>query len=108
MDVLYNQAIPCKESILDNPSLSEKLRSRSGICYNLVLIFQRRQLLSLDVLGTFIQVALDEGPGPTIKYQYVELHKLYSVVSTLIRCCDLTPECNTCPDSQVTATPYQL
>lgn len=35
-------------------------------------------------------VALDEGPGPPIKYQYAELGKLYTVVSQLVRCCDVT------------------
>lgn len=34
-------------------------------------------------------VALDEGPGPPIKYQYAELGKLYTVVSQLVRCCDV-------------------
>ena len=41
--------------------------------------------------ATFINVALDEGPGPPIKYQYsTELGKLYQVVSHLVRCCDIT------------------
>lgn len=35
-------------------------------------------------------VALDEGPGPPIKYQYAELGKLYTVVSQLIRCCNVS------------------
>ena len=35
-------------------------------------------------------VAIDEGPGPTIKYQYPELTKLHQVVSMLIRCCDVS------------------
>lgn len=35
-------------------------------------------------------VALDEGPGPPIKYQYAELGKLYAVVSQLVRCCDVS------------------
>ncbi|KAI0214633.1 putative ubiquitin carboxyl-terminal hydrolase FAF-X [Lamellibrachia satsuma] len=38
-------------------------------------------------------VALDEGPGPPIKYQYAELAKLYAVVSQLIRCCDISSKC---------------
>ena len=38
-------------------------------------------------------VALDEGPGPPIKYQYAELAKLYAVVSQLIRCCDVSSKC---------------
>ena len=40
-----------------------------------------------------MQVALDEGPGPPIKYQYADLGKLYSVVSMLVRCCDVTSHC---------------
>ena len=36
------------------------------------------------------QVALDDGPGPPIKYQYAELGKLYQVVSGLVRCCDVS------------------
>lgn len=39
---------------------------------------------------TFMLVAIDEGPGPTIKYQYHELTKLHQVVSMLIRCCDVS------------------
>ena len=38
-------------------------------------------------------VALDEGPGPPIKYQYAELNRLYSVVSMLVRCCDVSTRC---------------
>ena len=37
-----------------------------------------------------VQVALDDGPGPPIKYQYAELGKLYQVVASLIRCCDVS------------------
>lgn len=51
---------------------------------------ERTQLLKLDVPATFMLVALDEGPGPPIKYQYAELGKLYQVVSQLIRCCDVS------------------
>lgn len=47
-------------------------------------------MLQLNVPATFMQVALDEGPGPAIKYQYPELTKLHCVVSQLIRCCDIT------------------
>nr|XP_029496778.1 probable ubiquitin carboxyl-terminal hydrolase FAF-X isoform X1 [Oncorhynchus nerka] len=47
------------------------------------------QLLKLSVPATFMLVALDEGPGPPIKYQYAELGKLYTVVSQLVRCCDV-------------------
>lgn len=53
-------------------------------------IFQRTMLLQLNVPATFMKVALDEGPGPPIKYQYAELGKLYQVVSLLIRSCDVS------------------
>ena len=33
---------------------------------------------------------MDDGPGPSIKYQYAELGKLYQVVSSLVRCCDVS------------------
>ncbi|CAB1346501.1 unnamed protein product, partial [Coregonus sp. 'balchen'] len=50
---------------------------------------EKTQLLKLSVPATFMLVALDEGPGPPIKYQYAELGKLYTVVSQLVRCCDV-------------------
>uniref|UniRef100_A0A672P7L3 ubiquitinyl hydrolase 1 n=1 Tax=Sinocyclocheilus grahami TaxID=75366 RepID=A0A672P7L3_SINGR len=52
---------------------------------------EKTQLLKLSVPVTFMLVALDEGPGPPIKYQYAELGKLYAVVSQLVRCCDVSP-----------------
>ncbi|XP_074179594.1 ubiquitin carboxyl-terminal hydrolase 9X-like isoform X3 [Rhinolophus sinicus] len=51
---------------------------------------EKTQLLKLNVPATFMLVSLDEGPGPPIKYQYAELGKLYSVVSQLIRCCNVS------------------
>jgi len=51
---------------------------------------EKAQLLKLNVPAIFIQVALDDGPGPPIKYQYAELGKLYQVVSNLVRCCDVS------------------
>ncbi|KZC06489.1 putative ubiquitin carboxyl-terminal hydrolase FAF-X [Dufourea novaeangliae] len=51
---------------------------------------EKAQLLKLNVPVTFMLVANDEGPGPTIKYQYPELTKLHQVVSMLIRCCDVS------------------
>ena len=56
-------------------------------------LLQKQQLLKLDVPAKFMLVALDEGPGPPIKYQYAELSKLYAVVSQLIRCCDVNMRC---------------
>ncbi|XP_045433076.1 probable ubiquitin carboxyl-terminal hydrolase FAF-X isoform X7 [Pipistrellus kuhlii] len=53
-------------------------------------IAEKTQLLKLSVPATFMLVSLDEGPGPPIKYQYAELGKLYSVVSQLIRCCNVS------------------
>lgn len=54
---------------------------------------QKMQLLKLNVPSLFMLVALDEGPGPPIKYQYAELNRLYSVVSVLVRCCDVSSRC---------------
>ena len=53
---------------------------------------EKGQLLRLNVASLLISVALalDDGPGPPIKYQYAELAKLYQVVSTLVRCCDVS------------------
>lgn len=64
----------------------------SALIMSLLLLFQwqRLQLLQLGVPATFMLVAFDEGPGPPIRYQYAELGKLYSVVSQLVRCCDVS------------------
>lgn len=62
-------------------------------CYG---IPERLQLLKLNVPATFMMVALDEGPGPPIKYQYAELGKLYQVVSLLVRCCDVSAKTHSC------------
>ncbi|KAJ8343150.1 hypothetical protein AAFF_G00244810, partial [Aldrovandia affinis] len=59
------------------------------MCANLG-VPEKTQLLKLSVPATFMLVALDEGPGPPIKYQYAELGKLYGVVSQLVRCCDVS------------------
>ncbi|KAH9509417.1 putative ubiquitin carboxyl-terminal hydrolase FAF-X [Bulinus truncatus] len=58
------------------------------------------QLLKLRVPHQFMLVALDEGPGPPIKYQYAELSKLYSVVSQLVRCCDVSQRCQSSVSGQ--------
>ncbi|KAK5600228.1 putative ubiquitin carboxyl-terminal hydrolase FAF-X [Crenichthys baileyi] len=55
-----------------------------------ISLAEKTQLLKLNVPATFMLVALDEGPGPPIKYQYAELGKLYTVVSQLVRCCDVS------------------
>ncbi|XP_066928951.1 ubiquitin carboxyl-terminal hydrolase 9X-like [Clytia hemisphaerica] len=51
---------------------------------------ERKQLLDLGVLSTFIRLAIDEERTTTSKYQYQELSKLYSLVSVLIRSCDVS------------------
>ncbi|XP_026291782.1 probable ubiquitin carboxyl-terminal hydrolase FAF-X isoform X3 [Frankliniella occidentalis] len=68
---------------------------------------ERTQLLNLDVPVKFMRVALDEGPGPTIKYQCPELTKLHQVVSQLIRCCDVSSKCQSSQQGQaVLPNPY--
>ncbi|XP_077513422.1 ubiquitin carboxyl-terminal hydrolase-like faf isoform X2 [Amblyomma americanum] len=62
-------------------------------CYG---VAERLQLLRLNVLGTLMLVALDEGPGPPIKYQYADLSKLYQLVSLLVRCCDVSSKTHSC------------
>merc|ERR1712106_1295190 len=49
----------------------------------------------------------DDGPGPPIKYQYAELGKLYQVVSTLARCCDVSALAQSATEGQQPlANPY--
>lgn len=40
-----------------------------------------------------MQVALEEGPGPSIKYQYPDISKLHQVVSNLVRSSDISARC---------------
>lgn len=47
-----------------------------------------------------MKVAIDEGPGPQIKYQNPELNKLHQVVSQLIRCTDISSICQ-CSQSSI-------
>ncbi|VDH98041.1 ubiquitin carboxyl-terminal hydrolase 9/24 [Mytilus galloprovincialis] len=67
---------------------------------------EKLQLLKLNVPAMFMLVALDEGPGPPIKYQYAELNKLYSVVSILVRCCDVSTRCLSYAESPSKMNPY--
>lgn len=55
---------------------------------------QKQHLLRLEVPAKFMLLALEEGPGPPIKYQYAELSKLYAVVALLVRCCDVSFLCS--------------
>ena len=43
----------------------------------------------LQIPATLMLVALEEGPGPPIKFQYADLSKLYQTVALLVRCCDI-------------------
>lgn len=55
-----------------------------------------------------MQVALDEGPGPSIKYQYPELNKLHQVVSHLLRCSDISERCQSSnQNAQALPNPYK-
>lgn len=69
---------------------SAALNVHSCISSSSAGLAEKTQLLKLNVPATFMLVALDEGPGPPIKYQYAELGKLYTVVSQLVRCCDVS------------------
>lgn len=40
-----------------------------------------------------MQVALEEGPGPSIKYQYPDISKLHQVVANLVRSSDISTRC---------------
>lgn len=69
-------------------------------------IQEKAQLLKMNVPATFMQVALDEGPGPAIKYQYTELGKLNQLVSNLVRCCDISSKCQSSTGGPVLPNPY--
>ncbi|KAG8178428.1 hypothetical protein JTE90_019137 [Oedothorax gibbosus] len=69
-------------------------------------VAERTMLLQLNVPATFMKVALDEGPGPAIKYQYAELGKLYQVVSLLIRSCDVTSKTQSSHGGATLANPF--
>uniref|UniRef100_A0A182W8G5 USP domain-containing protein n=1 Tax=Anopheles minimus TaxID=112268 RepID=A0A182W8G5_9DIPT len=51
------------------------------------------QLIKLNVPVLFMKVAMDDGTGPTIKYQYPDLSKLHHVVSHLVRSMDVSARC---------------
>ncbi|XP_043240414.1 probable ubiquitin carboxyl-terminal hydrolase FAF-X isoform X2 [Amphibalanus amphitrite] len=53
-------------------------------------IRERTHLLKLQIPATLMLVALEEGPGPPIKFQYADLSKLYQTVALLVRCCDIS------------------
>lgn len=69
---------------------------------------EKTQLLKLNVPATFMLVALDEGPGPPIKYQYAELGKLYTVVSQLVRCCDVSSRMQSSINGELLGSPPLL
>lgn len=47
----------------------------------------------LNVPAIFMQVVLEEGPGPSIKYQYPDVSKLHQVVASLVRSSDVSSRC---------------
>lgn len=47
----------------------------------------------LNVPVLFMKVAMDDGTGPSIKYQYPDLGKLHHVVSLLVRSMDVSSRC---------------
>lgn len=55
-----------------------------------VFSLQRKQLLDLGVLQTFIRLAFEDDRSTSSRYPYSELTKLYSLVSILIRSCDVS------------------
>lgn len=48
---------------------------------------ERCDLLELNVHAVLMSVAVEEGPGPAIKFQYAELGVLYQTVALLVRSC---------------------
>lgn len=60
---------------------------------------ERKQLLDLGVLSTFIRLAIDEDRSTASRYQYQELSKLYSLVSVLIRSCDVSKYMRNCDEN---------
>lgn len=51
-------------------------------------------IAQLNVAETLMSLAIEESPGPVIKYPLVDLTKLYQVVTQLVRCCDLSAKCS--------------
>ncbi|XP_050309267.1 probable ubiquitin carboxyl-terminal hydrolase FAF-X isoform X2 [Anthonomus grandis grandis] len=70
-------------------------------------IHEKAQLLRLNLPATFMLVALDEGPGPAIKYQYTELGKLNQLVSCLVRCCDVSSKCQSSTGGPILPNPFR-
>ncbi|XP_011407629.2 PREDICTED: probable ubiquitin carboxyl-terminal hydrolase FAF-X [Amphimedon queenslandica] len=52
--------------------------------------YERQHLLRLGVPAQFIALSLDEGPGPALRSPYADISRLYSVVSVLVRSCDVS------------------
>ena len=95
-----------KKEIADH---SRHLAQYFGLFYQYACLgaAERAHLLKLNVASTFISVAIDDGPGPPIKYQYADFSKLFAVVSLLIRSCDVSCKCSSSSqDSHVLPNPY--
>uniref|UniRef100_A0A2M4DNF9 ubiquitinyl hydrolase 1 n=1 Tax=Anopheles darlingi TaxID=43151 RepID=A0A2M4DNF9_ANODA len=74
---------------------------------------EKYQLIKLNVPVLFMKVAMDDGTGPSIKYQYPDLGKLHHVVSLLVRSMDISSRCAAvrstvlrhCPTTNTRANP---
>lgn len=76
------------------------------VMYAGIGIPERKQLLDLGVLLTFIRLAIEEDHASNHKYQFQELSKLYSLVSVLIRSCDVSKYMKTSDDSEPKTNPF--
>lgn len=69
---------------------------------------ERQHLLRLNVPLEFIRLATEDKAYPPIKYQMVEMNKLYLVVSELLLCYDVSRQCKTIDKQLPTVSnPYQ-
>lgn len=104
--LLTHVLILLKKEVADH---SRHLAQYFGLFYQYATFgpAERAHLLKLNVAATFISVAVDDGPGPPIKYQYADFSKLFSVVSLLIRSCDVSSKCSSgTQNSAVMPNPY--
>lgn len=110
----FNKLLPISKIIVNIFRGWENFDTVNGVrdykkinCISPSGVQERAQLLRLNVPATFMLVALDEGPGPAIKYQYTELGKLNQLVSVLVRCCDVSSKCQSSTGGPVLPNPYR-
>lgn len=54
-----------------------------------------------------MQVAMEEGPGPSIKYQSPDISKLHQVIACLVRSSDISARCQSSnPSSSIRPNVY--